>query len=264
MLSAMRWALITDLHANRQALEAVLADASAQGVTHYALLGDFVGYGADPGWVLDEVLRLVDRGAVAILGNHDQAVAAEQSPTMHPDARAVIDWTRSQLDAAQLQFLRALPLKVRSTPEQGDCLFVHANAYDPGGWEYVQGRAEAVKSLHAAPARVQFCGHMHEPMLFHLSGTGKAGEFRPQAGVPMPLPRHRQWLAIPGSCGQPRDGNPAACYAVFDPGATAQDDAHLCFRRVPYDVDSAAAALRASSLPPLIAERLARRLEFGE
>lgn len=258
----MLWALITDLHANRQALEAVLADAAAHGATHHALLGDFVGYGADPAWVLDEVMRLNAAGAFVVRGNHDEAVAAGGSPAMHADARAVIDWTHAQLDEAQLQFLGSLPLQAHSP--DGDLLFVHANAYDPAGWDYVQGRAEAVRSLHATSARVQFCGHMHDPMLFHMSGTGKAGEFRPQAGVAMPLPLHRQWLAIPGSCGQPRDGNPAACYALFQPAASARDDAHITFQRVPYDVEAAVEALRGSSLPPLIAERLAQRLLHGE
>jgi diadenosine tetraphosphatase ApaH/serine/threonine PP2A family protein phosphatase len=128
----------------------------------------------------------------------------------------------------------------------------------------VQGRAEAVKSLHASDARIQACGHMHEPMLFHMSGTGKAGDFRPVAGVPMPLPAHRRWLIIPGSCGQPRDGNPAACYALLDPGAAECDDARVTFQRVAYDVDAACAALRASELPHMISERLARRLTLGE
>ena len=101
-------------------------------------------------------------------------------------------------------------------------------------------------------------------MLFHLSGTGKAGDFRPVAGVPMPLPTHRQWLVIPGSCGQPRDGNPAACYALLDPSRSELDDARITFQRVAYDVDAACAALRASTLPGPIAERLARRLTLGE
>jgi len=148
--------------------------------------------------------------------------------------------------------------------EPGRCVFVHANAFDPPGWDYVQGRAEAVKSLHAHPARIQACGHMHDPMLFHLSGTGKAGDFQPVADVPMPLPEHRQWLIIPGSCGQPRDGNPAACYALLEPGAAEHDDARVTFRRVAYDVEAASAALRASDLPPQIAERLARRLTLGQ
>ncbi|MBY0364826.1 MAG: metallophosphoesterase family protein [Proteobacteria bacterium] len=258
----MRWALITDIHANRHAFEAVLADARAQGATGFALLGDFVGYGADPAYVVSQAMALAAEGGVVVRGNHDQAVAAGSTAAMHADARAVVDWTRAQLDAAQLRFLTELPLQAHS--ETGQILFVHANAFDPAGWDYVQGRAEAVKSLHANPARIQVCGHMHEPMLFHLSGTGKAGEFRPVAGIPMPLPAHRQWLVIPGSCGQPRDGNPAACYALLDPGDTEQDDAHLSFQRVAYDVEAACAALLTSALPPAIAERLARRLEFGE
>ncbi|WP_422014380.1 metallophosphoesterase family protein [Roseateles sp.] len=258
----MRWALITDIHANRQAFEAVLADARAQGATRHALLGDFVGYGADPAWVVDQVMALVADGALAVQGNHDEAVAGGGSPSMHPDARAVIDWTRAQLDEHQLRFLSRLPLQAQGEP--GHCLFVHANAFDPPGWDYVQGRAEAVKSLHAHPARIQACGHMHDPMLFHLSGTGKAGDFQPVADVPMPLPEHRQWLIIPGSCGQPRDGNPAACYALLEPGAAEHDDARVTFRRVAYDVEAASAALRASDLPPQIAERLARRLTLGQ
>ena len=258
----MRWAFITDIHANRQAFEAVLADARAQGATHYALLGDFVGYGADPAWVVEQAMALVAAGAIAIQGNHDEAVVKGSTPGMHPDARAVIDWTRAQLSDAELGFLARLPLQAQGEP--GHCLFVHANAFEPSGWEYVQGRAEAVKSLHASPARIQVCGHMHEPMLFHLSGTGKAGDFRPVADVPVPLPAHRQWLVIPGSCGQPRDGNPAACYALLDPGKSDLDDARLTFRRVAYDVDAACAALHASALPAALAERLARRLTTGE
>jgi diadenosine tetraphosphatase ApaH/serine/threonine PP2A family protein phosphatase len=258
----MRWAFITDIHANRQALEAVLADARAQGATHYALLGDYVGYGADPVWVLDQVMALAADGAVAVQGNHDEAVAQGSTPGMHPDARAVIDWTRSQLNKDHLSFLTGLPLQSRGEP--GHCLFVHANAFDPRSWEYVLGRAEAVRSMHASPARLQVCGHMHEPMLFHMSSTGKAGDFRPIAGVPMPLPGHRHWLAIPGSCGQPRDGNPAACYALFDPAKSEQDDARITFQRVAYDVDAACAALRATTLPSAIVERLTHRLTQGE
>lgn len=258
----MRWAFITDIHANKQAFEAVLADAKAQGATRYALLGDFVGYGADPAWVVDRVMALAADGAIAVQGNHDEAVAHGSHPGMHPDARAVIDWTQAQLNEDQLRFLTRLPLQAHGEP--GHCLFVHANAFEPKGWEYIQGRSEAVKSLHASPARIQVCGHMHEPMLFHLSGTGKAGDFRPVAGVPMPLPAHRQWLIIPGSCGQPRDGNPAACYALLDPGKSDLDDSRITFQRVAYDVDAAVAALRATDLPQLIAERLAKRLTRGE
>ena len=93
---------------------------------------------------------------------------------------------------------------------------------------------------------------MHEPMLYHLSGIGKAGEFKPQPGSMIPVPPHRQWLAIPGSVGQPRDSNPAACYAVFEDGGTAT----LTYHRVPYDHEAAAAKVRAAGLPQDLADRL--------
>ena len=247
----MRTALITDLHANRQALEAVLEHADGRGARQFVFLGDLVGYGAEPAWVLDCVMARVAQGALAVLGNHDEAVLQGGSSTMREDARQVLAWTHAQLSAEQLGFLAQLPLSAR----QGDCLFVHANAYDPAGWDYLQGRMEALRSLHATDARYTFCGHMHEPALYHLSATGKAGEFRPVAGVTIPLASHRQWLAIPGSCGQPRDGNPAACYALFD-----AEQSLLSFERVPYDVETAAARIRAAGLP----ERLAERLLVGQ
>ena len=250
----MKLAVITDIHANRQALEAVLAHARAQGVERFALLGDFVGYGADPAWVLDTVAELLRDGAVAVLGNHDEAVIKGDRPGMHEDARAVLNWTRSQLNPAQLQTLAALPLTVK----RGDCLFVHANAYDPAGWDYIASRAQATRSLQATRERYTFCGHMHEPMLYNLSGTGKAGDFSPVPGVAIPLPIHRQWLVIPGACGQPRDGNPAAAYALFDEASAA-----LSFERVPYDVEAAAAKILASDMPTSVAARMAERLGLG-
>lgn len=247
----MKLALITDLHANREALEAVLAHAQERGAQRYAFLGDFVGYGADPAWVVDCIREHVSRGAFAVLGNHDAAVVQGPLPTMIQEARQVVDWTRSQLDAYQLDFLATLPLA--ATDE--DRLYVHANAWSPGDWGYITGRMEAVRSLHATNARFTFCGHMHEPRLYHLTGTGKAGDFTPTAGTPIPLSPARRWLAIPGSCGQPRDGNPAACYALFD-----TDSATLTFQRVPYDIATASAKIRAAGLPP----RLADRLHHGE
>ena len=244
-------AVITDLHANRQALEAVLADARAKGARQFVFLGDLVGYGADPGWVLDTVESLVRTGGLAVMGNHDEAIVRGVSPTMRDDARQALEWTRAQLGTRQLAFLEALPM----TQQVGDCLYVHANAFAPKGWEYIQGRIEAMRSLHATNARYTFCGHMHEPMLYHLSGTGKAGDFKPEPGVQIPLLSHRQWLVIPGACGQPRDGNPEACYALFD-----REQQQLSFERVPYDVQAAAASIRAAGLP----ERLADRLLVGQ
>jgi diadenosine tetraphosphatase ApaH/serine/threonine PP2A family protein phosphatase len=243
----VKLALLTDLHANRDAVEAVMAHAAAQGIDRYAFLGDFVGYGAEPGWVVDFVAEHVRRGAVAVLGNHDSAVVKGPGPTMVAQAREVVAWTRSQLSEPQLAFLAALPPSVA----EDDRLYVHANAYAPTDWGYIVTRIEAIRSLHATEARVTFCGHVHEPRLFHLTATGKAGEFMPVPDVPIPLSGQRQWLVIPGSAGQPRDGNPAACYATFDlPTRT------LTYHRVPYDNEAAAAKIRAAGLPPRLADRL--------
>jgi diadenosine tetraphosphatase ApaH/serine/threonine PP2A family protein phosphatase len=247
----VKLALVTDLHANRDAVEAVMAHAASHGAGRYAFLGDFVGYGAEPGWVVDFVADHVRRGAVAVMGNHDSAVVKGAAPTMVAQAREVVTWTRSQLDDAQLAFLAALPLSIT----EEDRLYVHANAFAPMEWVYIVTRVEAIRSLHATEARVTFCGHVHEPRLFHLTATGKAGEFLPVPDVPIPLSAQRQWLVIPGATGQPRDGNPAACYAMFD-----LDTHTLTYHRVPYDHEAAAAKIRAAGLP----ERLADRLIHGD
>ena len=188
---------------------------------------------------------------MAVMGNHDQAVVRGAAPGMRDDARRVVEWTRAQLDASQLDWLASLPMTLR----HGDQFYVHANAWSPSGWEYIVGRSDAVRSLHATDCRYTFCGHMHEPKLFHVSSTGKAGDFVPTAGVAIPVPPHRQWLVIPGSAGQPRDGNPAACYAMFD-----DEQGLLTYHRVPYDCDGAGAKILAANLP----QRLASRLGDGQ
>lgn len=243
----MKLALITDIHANREALEACLEQAHLHGADRLALLGDFVGYGADPGWVVSCVHDLVSQGAIAVKGNHDEAVVNGPTPTLVEDARRAIAWTRGQLTAEQLQFLADLPY----TQQQFGCLFTHANAFAPAQWEYVTSRSEAVRSMHATDCRHTFVGHVHQPMLYHLSSTGKIADFRPTPGVAVPVPSHRQWLAIPGSAGQPRDGNPAACWALFD---TVR--ATLTFHRVPYDFEATGAKIIAAGLPASLGERL--------
>jgi diadenosine tetraphosphatase ApaH/serine/threonine PP2A family protein phosphatase len=243
----MKLALVADLHANREAVTTVLEHARAEGADRHAFLGDFVGYGADPGWVIDLIREHVAAGAVAVLGNHDAAVVRGPLPSMTPDARAAVGWTRSRLDPSQLDFLASLPFTVT----QDQSLFVHANAWAPAEWEYILGRADAARSLHATERRYTFCGHVHVPTLYHQTATGKTAEFAPSPGIEIPLSEQRRWLAIPGSTGQPRDGNPAACYAIFDAAART-----LTFHRVPYDHESAAAKVRAAGLPPDLADRL--------
>jgi len=246
----MTIALLTDIHGNREALEACLAHAKEHGATQYMFLGDYVGYGADPAWVVDTVMGFVQKGATALRGNHDEAAAGTEDVRLNADARQCIDWTRSELTAGQLEFLRQLPL----TAEHGICLYVHANGWDPKNFEYVLGPIQAAYSMQTVHARITFCGHMHEPMLYHMGFTQRVEVFSPLPGTPVALRATRRWLALPGSVGQPRDGNPAASYAIFDEQTNV-----LCFWRVPYDCEAAARKVRAAGLP----ERYARQLLYG-
>lgn len=242
----MRIGLLADLHANRQAVEACLEALEDAGCTHHAFLGDLVGYGGDPGWVVDLVQGYAARGAVAVLGNHDQAACAGTTDTMNAQAQAAIAWTHDRLDPGQLGFLQSLPLEV----EEPGRLYVHANAWAPGQWGYINSRLAASRSLAAASQRLTFCGHVHDPALYY-SHPGDAAYFDPHPGVAIPLLSGRRWLAIPGSCGQPRDGNPAAACAWLD-----TDGDRITFLRVPYDHERAAARVREAGLPEELAQRL--------
>jgi diadenosine tetraphosphatase ApaH/serine/threonine PP2A family protein phosphatase len=243
----MKTAVLTDLHANREAVEAVLDHAERKGARSYALLGDFVGYGADPAWVVDRVRHLVAAGAVAVQGNHDRAAVLGASPNMRDEPRRAIDWTRAQLSGAQIDFLAGLPL----ADEAPRRLYVHSNAWAPAEWHYIVSAADAARSMRATQALVTFCGHVHAPMLFHSAAGGRSGDFVPTPGRSIALPAQRQWLVQPGSVGQPRDGDPAAAYVMFD-----DEEVRLTFWRVPYDHDTAAAKIRAAGLPLALAARL--------
>ena len=242
----MRIALMTDIHGNREALSACLEHAERHGVDRFVFLGDYVGYGADPGWVAEAVMARVDAGAVAVLGNHDSGVT-NPDERMNDVAAEAIAWTRTQLSPAQVDFLSTLPLVV----EDGARLYVHASAYASAEWPYVTDLYSASKSLMATTAQATFCGHTHVPNLFHMSMTGKFAGFEPVDRVDIPLTRQRRWLAVIGAVGQPRDRNPAACYAVLDDERDV-----LTYYRVPYDIEAAARKIRAAGLPPVLAQRL--------
>jgi diadenosine tetraphosphatase ApaH/serine/threonine PP2A family protein phosphatase len=239
-------ALLADIHGNREALTACLVDAARRNATSYVFLGDLVGYGADPGWVVDLAMEYTSRGALAILGNHD-AAAAGQPVSMNEIAASAIAWTRDRLNDAQRTFLQNLPLAV----EDGGRLYVHASAHEPSAWHYILDSRGARKSLEATSARQTVCGHVHVPALYHLSLTGKLFAFTPTAGTAIPLVASRRWLAVLGAVGQPRDRNPAACYGLLD---EAQNT--LSYIRVPYDTATAAWKIREAGLPGILASRL--------
>ena len=242
----MRIALFADIHANRQAFSACLDHARAQGAQRIVLLGDYVGYGADPDWAVTTVMDLVEQGAVAVLGNHDNAIGNPREQ-MNLEARIAIEWTRGELSAAQRQFLAGLPF----THVDGERLYVHSEASNPPAWIYVTSTVEASRSLALDPAIITFCGHVHQPAIYSMSPTAKMTAFTPITDVAVPLLQGRRWLAVLGSVGQPRDGNPAAAYAMLD-----TDKREITYCRVPYDVGEAAAAIRKKGLPRWLADRL--------
>jgi len=241
-------AVFSDIHGNRQAFEACLKAARANGAERFVLLGDFVGYGADPEWVVETVMALVAEGAVAVRGNHDEAVNAT-TETMNAEAQVAIEWTRGRLDVAQRRFLAELPMAVQETER----LYVHSEASQPTRWHYVRSTADAAKSLIATPSHVTFCGHVHRPALYSMSVTAKMTSFVPKTGVPVQLLRGRQWLAVLGSVGQPRDGDPSAAFVLFD-----TETCEITYCRVPYDIASAANRIRENGLPPWLADRLSQ------
>ena len=253
----MRLALLSDLHANRQALEACLSHARSQGVDRFAFLGDLVGYGADPAWVLDQVMALQAQGALVLQGNHDAMAVMPPAGDVSLGA-STAGWTHAQLNNAQRSFLAGLPL----TEAWDHVLLVHASADKPDAWRYVDGERAAMVCLDAAmtdglsgvSAKHVLVGHVHHQTLYYQGAGRGLMPFKPTPGVGVPVSRSRACVATVGSVGQPRDGDPRAMYAIYDM-ATAR----LIFQRVPYDHAAAAQAIRQAGLP----EYFAHRLETG-
>lgn len=243
---AMLIALLADIHGNREALAACLADAAAEGAEHYVFLGDIVGYGPDPTWCVETVARMVSDGALAIQGNHDAAVG-DPGVTLNPIARAVVAWTRERLDRAAKQFLADLPLDLN----EDDRLYVHASASAPEDWIYILGPRDAFHCFRATAQRLTFCGHTHQPALYNETPATLPQLHVPQAGAPVPLLTQRRWIGVLGAVGQPRDHNPDACYGLLD----ARQN-RLTYVRVPYEADVTARKVLDAGLPQALAHRL--------
>lgn len=243
----MRIALLADVHANREALEACLAHARSIGADRHVFLGDLVGYGPDPEWVLQTAMRMCEGGDLAVIGNHDAAALGKVDRRMHRDARLAAEWTGPRLSARARDFLSALPLRI----EDADRLYVHASARDPGKWGYILDPEDAELSLNAARSRVVLCGHVHAFQLYRQGAGQEVVKCATGTGATSGLDLTRRWLAVLGSVGQPRDGNPAAAYALYDTARTA-----LTSYRVAYDAGETARKISAAGLPEWLGTRL--------
>ena len=236
----MRIAVLSDIHANLPALEAVLADAGkVDAIWH---LGDVVGYGPDPDGV---VARLREVGAVGVRGNHDAAAAGgNEIDWFNPDARRAMQWTREAISQPTLEWLRALP--ERRTID--DVELVHGSPREPI-WEYVTSTAVARANLLVLGTTIGLHGHTHVPVAWIEDGDRVLG-MRPDPAAPLELGGRRA-LVNPGSVGQPRDGDPDASYAVFEP-----EVGRISWGRVAYDVGAVQRAMRDARLPAALSARL--------
>jgi predicted phosphodiesterase len=247
VLQIMKVAVVSDVHGNRQAFEAVLEEVAASEAAELWCLGDLVGYGADP----DACVELArSHAAVCLAGNHDLAVTGEiPLEDFSAGARVAAHWTQDVLTPANREFLEQL----QPQADEGLVGLYHASPRDPV-WEYVLSALLAELCMSAQNRRVCLIGHSHVALSFTRSdGRVATGEPR-REGVQLDVSRD-QWLLNPGSVGQPRDGDPHAAWLMLD-----LDDWTVAFRRTPYDVAGAAAAIRAAGLP----DSLAERLEYGQ
>jgi diadenosine tetraphosphatase ApaH/serine/threonine PP2A family protein phosphatase len=244
----MRYLVLSDIHANMEAFEAVLAAAQTLSYDRILVLGDLVGYGADPNAVVEKVRAL--RPHALIRGNHDKVGSGLESPEgFNAVARSAIRWTYDTLTAENRDWLAALP----AGPVVVDDLIeiCHGTPFDEDA--YVFDDLDALRSLHAAERPVCLFGHTHVQVGYTLTGNlftlATIDDSRP---LTIELPEDGRHLVNPGSVGQPRDGDPRAAYAIAD-----TDRRDVVIYRTEYDIDRARARILDEGLPEILAQRLA-------
>lgn len=236
----MRFAIISDLHANLEATEAVLSDAQARECTQFVCLGDLVGYNANPHECV-EIVRAMD--CPVVKGNHDeQAALTESSRDFNELAEQAISWTRANLNEADKQWLGDLRLR----RQVRDFTIVHATLDTPAEWGYVFNNLDAVASFTYQHTTICFFGHTHVAGAFVRDGgvkRVKAEQLMIEAG--------KKYFINTGSVGQPRDGDPRAAYCIYDTEKNVVEQ-----RRLKYDLPATQRKIIQAGLPRLLAERL--------
>ena len=237
----MRIAVLSDIHGNLEALEAVLADAGRSAADELYSLGDIVGYGPSPAACVEIVRR---RAAVSLTGNHDAAVVGRTPlDEFNEFARWAVNWTMSHLDPGQAEYLRSLPYAHR-TP---DLVLVHASPIEPERWHYIHGMADVDECFAAFEERLCFVGHSHRPGVYAIgedrSVARHGGRERIRPGL--------RYLVNAGSVGQPRDRDPRASYVIYD-GSKGRIEV----RRVAYPVAKTQERMHAAGIPGFLIDRL--------
>jgi len=247
----VRYLILSDIHANREALEAVLADAASRSWDRALLLGDVIGYGADPDAVIDMLRELAPHQLVR--GNHDKvACGIASGEYFNPLAFASATWTRCTIREDNRQWLEEMPQGPMEARDAPGVVLSHGSPLDEE--EYILGQEDARHTFDEAPFTRCLFGHTHYPVVIGLRDGGLeiASPPSPEGGE-IDLQAGRRYLINPGSIGQPRDGNPWASYVLLD---TAAD--RVAFHRVPYRVEMAMARIIEAGLPAPLAARLSR------
>ncbi len=240
----MRVAVLSDIHGNLPALDAVLAALAP--FDEVWVLGDIVGYGPEPNEV---VARLKQLRTKAVRGNHDAAaIGALSTEAFNDDARTAVEWTGGVLTPAARRWLTGLPERASI----GDFTLVHGSPRDPT-WEYLVSSALASANMPAFATPHCLVGHTHVPLVFREDAAGMQ-MLAPERGIALELDE-RRLILNPGSVGQPRDGDPRACGMLLD---TSHKTA--TWQRIPYPVAQVQARMRSVNLPPRLVERLAHGL----
>lgn len=237
----MRYAILSDIHGNFDALSAVLDDIPPGKVDAYVCLGDIVGYGAEPGECL---ARVIEIGAATVAGNHDYAaIGLASAASFNSEARDSVHWTGKRLSAEHKGFLRELPL----VQVLDGVSLVHSTLVSPELFNYVLDDFDAEMCFERLGTPVCFMGHSHQPIIFHNRKDG----IEPVFASDIHLGEGESALVNVGSVGQPRDHDSRACYALYDTGSR-----RIELRRVAYPVESAAQKIVQAGLPEPNAYRL--------
>ena len=244
----MRYLVLTDIHANQEALDACLGHARVRGYDRALVLGDIVGYGPDPNAVVECVQQLPH--VVIVRGNHDKvACGLEQADGFNTVAKSAAHWTFDVLRPACREWLCALP----AGPTVVDDLveICHGSPYDEDA--YIFDELDAVRAMKTSSRPLCLFGHTHYPVMFELT-AGRFENLPPaqSADFRLPLRNGSKYLVNPGSVGQPRDGDPRAAYAIVDTKMR-----HLELTRIPYPVQETQAKVLSAGLPEVLAQRLA-------
>ncbi|MCP3892892.1 MAG: metallophosphoesterase family protein [Desulfobulbaceae bacterium] len=241
----MRIAVLSDIHSNFEALEAVLEHALQRNVDRYVGLGDVVGYGASPNECIELLLSLPECSGV--LGNHDAAVL-NIPLNMKRDARKVIQWTKSVLTKSSLSYLK----KMEDIVRWDNISFCHSNPYRPRNWYYVAEKTYISSSFARSKAKVLFVGHTHVPVAITRKNFFCIYIRSPEHSMVVPVAENNRQIFNGGSVGQPRDGDPRASYLIYDTAKSVIE-----FYRVSYSVEVAAKKIISAGLPGIFAQRLA-------